>query len=142
MERRGARRRRGIQGALRGVPDRAQNSIRKEKTMMRKMLVLTAAFSTLALAENYSGKLLDATCYDQQKKASGCDATSQSVSFALDVSGKVYKLDAAGNSQAASAIRNRADRADPNKPQSKEVMAKVTGNEKGGTITVESIEVQ
>lgn len=96
----------------------------------------------LALAENYSGKLLDASCYDQQKKSASCDATSATTAFAIDVSGNVYKLDKTGNTKAAAALKNRADRTDPTKPQSKDVMAQVTGSETGGTIAVESIDVQ
>ena len=95
-----------------------------------------------ALAANFSGKLVDASCYDQQKKVAGCDATSTTTAFAIEVSGKVYKLDSAGDAKAADAIKNRADRTDPSKPQSKEVMAKVTGTEKGGTIAVEDLAVQ
>ncbi len=113
---------------------------------MRRILGLIAfssVFSILAFAESYSGKLLDASCFDQKKTSLSCDATSKTKAFALDVSGTVYKLDAAGNSKAADALKNRADRAtDPNKQESKEVMAKVNGTEKGGTITVESIDVQ
>jgi hypothetical protein len=99
-------------------------------------------FSMCALAANYSGKLLDASCYDQQKKADSCNATSNTTAFALEVSGTVYKLDSTGNSKASDAIKNRADRSDPSKPQTMELMAKVDGTEKGGIITVESIAVQ
>lgn len=113
---------------------------------MRRFLSLvafSAVFSILALAESWSGKLLDGTCYDQQKKVGACDATSGTTAFALDASGNVYKLDAAGNSKASEALKNRADRAaDPSKPQSKQVMAKVEGTEKGGIIAVERIDVQ
>jgi len=112
---------------------------------MRRILSLGAllgVFSMLALAESYSGKLLDASCYDQQKKSSGCDATSSTTAFAIEASGSVYKLDRAGNTKASAALKNRADRSDPTKQQSKEVMAKVEGSEKGGTITVESVDVQ
>ena len=103
---------------------------------------LLGAFSMVALAESYSGKLLDASCYDQQKKASACDATSTTASFAIEAGGTVYKLDSAGNSKASAALKNRADRVDPSKAQSKEVMAKIDGTEKSGTITVTSIDVQ
>jgi len=107
------------------------------------LLALSAVFSVLAFAENWSGKLLDASCYNQQKRSAGCDATSSTTSFAIDVSGTIYQLDAAGNSKASSALKNRADRADPTKqPQSKAVMATVRGSEKNGTIIVEEIEVQ
>ena len=112
---------------------------------MRKILLpmtLLGVFSMCALAGNYSGKLLDASCYDQQKKADSCSATSNTTAFALEVSGTVYKLDSAGNSKASAAIKNRADRSDPSKPQPKEVMAKVDGTETGGTIAVENSDVQ
>lgn len=112
---------------------------------MRKILLpmtLLGVFSMSAFAANYAGKLLDASCYDQQKKAGSCSATSNTTAFALEVSGTVYKLDSAGNSKASAAIKNRADRTDPNQTQPKEIMAKVDGTEKGGTIAVESIDVQ
>jgi hypothetical protein len=105
-------------------------------------MAVAGALSTFALAESYSGKLLDASCYDKQKQANACDATSSTTAFAIEASGTVYKLDRAGNAKAAAAIKNRADRADPKQPQSKDVMAKVDGTEKGGTITVENVEVQ
>ena len=112
---------------------------------MRRFLSIAAVFgvfSVAALAESYTGKLVDASCVDQQKKASGCNATSTTTSFALDANGMVYKLDSAGNAKATAALKNRADRVDPSKPQSKEVMAKIEGAEKGGTIAVTSIDVQ
>jgi hypothetical protein len=116
----------------------------KEEDMRRLLLPVTllGVFSMCALAANFSGKLVDASCYDQQKKVAGCDATSTTTAFAIEVSGTVLKLDSAGNAKAADAIKNRADRTDPSKPQPKEVMAKVTGTEKGGTIAVEDIAVQ
>jgi hypothetical protein len=99
-------------------------------------------FSILAFAENFSGRLLDASCYDQQKTAAMCDATSKTTAFALEANGAVYKLDGGGNTKAATAIKSRADRSDPAKPQSTEVTAKVSGTQKEGMITVETIEVQ
>lgn len=98
-----------------------------------------------AFAADYSGKLIDATCNQQQPqtKAASCDATSATTSFAIDVSGKIYKLDAAGNTKAATALKDRADRStDPSKALSSAMIAKVTGTEKEGVINVESIEVQ
>jgi hypothetical protein len=116
----------------------------RNKTMriILSFVALSSVFSMLAMAETYNGKLLDATCYDQQKKAAACDATSSTSTFALEVGGAVHRLDRVGNTKAAAALKNRADRSDPSQPQSKEVMAKVDGTEKGGTITVENIEVQ
>jgi hypothetical protein len=113
---------------------------------MRKtlcLLTLSVTLSTLAFAGSWSGKLIDASCYDKQQSATGCDASGATRSFALDVSGKVYKMDAAGNQKASAALKNRADRAaDPTKPPSTEVMARVEGTEKDGMIAAETIEVQ
>ncbi|HEY3739270.1 MAG TPA: hypothetical protein VGL53_05475 [Bryobacteraceae bacterium] len=106
------------------------------------LLAISTVLAGLALAEGWSGKLLDASCYDQQKKSDSCDATSKTVSFALESNGTVYKLDSVGNSKAVEALRNRADRADPNQPQSTQVIARVDGVEKGGIIAVESLDVQ
>jgi hypothetical protein len=112
---------------------------------MRKAFLTIALSSVLpmvALAGNWSGKLLDASCYEQQKKAASCDPTSKTTAFGIDVSGTFYKFDRAGNTKAMTALKDRADRADPSKSQSTEVTAKVNGSENGGTIAVESIDVQ
>jgi len=107
------------------------------------LLVIALAFTGLALADNFTGKLLDAACYDQAKGAKPCDATATTASFAVNVSGRVYKLDDAGNAKAAEAIKSRADRsADPSKATSGEISAKVTGTMEGQTIKVETIEVR
>ena len=114
---------------------------------MRRSVTLfafLAVFSALALAESWQGRLVDATCYDQQKSAATCDPTSSTTSFALFVANKPLKLDAAGNSKAAEAIKSRADRSsDPNKPATGQVMAKVTGTQDGESgVKVESIVIQ
>jgi hypothetical protein len=74
---------------------------------MKTLLPLAALCSLLSVAafgENYSGKLIDANCYSQQKKAAGCDASNASTAFALEVSGKVYALDATGNAKAVEGV--------------------------------------
>ena len=108
------------------------------------LCALVAVFSALAMAENFSGRLIDSSCYDLQKNATKCDPTASTTMFALDVAGKIYKLDDAGNAKAVSAVKNRADRAsEPGKPAATQVHAKVTGTKDGDdTIKVESIEVQ
>jgi len=116
-------------------------------TLMKRFLgaaVLLGSLSIAAMAEDWSGKLIDATCNDQREheKTISCDATKATTAFALDVSGKIYKLDAAGNAKAATALKYRADTPDPSNPQSTEVKAKVTGTEAGGMILVENIGLQ
>jgi hypothetical protein len=112
---------------------------------MRRFLTicgLLAVSSALALANDYTGKLLDSACYQQQKSASGCDATSATTAFAIDISGKVYDLDSGGNAKAAQALKTRADRStEPNKPPKGPVAAKVVGTLSGNTLQVDTIEV-
>ncbi|HTS29446.1 MAG TPA: hypothetical protein VMH81_26435 [Bryobacteraceae bacterium] len=114
---------------------------------MRRILTLcacVAVITTLALAESWTGRLVDASCYDQQKSATTCDPTSSTTAFAIIAAGKAYKLDDAGNAKAVEAMKNRADRStNPNAPASNSVAAKVTGTKDGdNTIKVESIQVQ
>jgi hypothetical protein len=109
------------------------------------MFTLLAVFSGLALAESWQGRLVDTTCYEQNKSATTCDPTSSTTMFALLVSDKAYKLDSAGNSKTAEALKSRADRSsDPTKPPSTEVMAKITGTKDDGdnSLKVETVEIQ
>jgi len=114
---------------------------------MRKIVslfgILTVS-SVLAFAEDWQGRLVDASCYQQQKSPTACDPASSSTSFILYVSGTPYTLDAAGNQKAAAALKARADRsADPAKPPSSQVMAKVTGTKDAGdSLKVDTIELQ
>lgn len=116
---------------------------------MRRILTMcacVAVFSVLALAESFSGRLVDASCMDQQKSAATCDPTSSTTSFAILVAGKAAKFDDAGNAKAIEALKSRADRSanptNPSTPPSTQVAAKVTGSKDGDNIKVEAIEVQ
>jgi hypothetical protein len=112
---------------------------------MRRLLTLfgtLAVFAALAFAENWTGQLADASCYEQNKTTKGCDATSSSATFVISISGKVYHLDESGNTKAGEAIRNRANRsADPNQAPAAAVNAKVSGKLEGETLKVDSIEI-
>ena len=113
---------------------------------MRKLYLLCASISIsagLALAEDWTGRLVDASCYAQNQKAKPCDARGATTAFLLDVNGEVYKLDAAGNSKAADALKNRADRSAPGAQGGSAVNAKVSGSTEGSdSIKVDSIVVQ
>lgn len=127
---------------------------------MRKtsLILALAAATAFAYADSWTGKLLDASCYDRMKDSSkpdsqkvdesSCAATAQSTAFVLSSSGKVYRLDAAGNTRAAAAMKNRAERSAPDPGAkagdqlTKDTMARVEGNETGGTITVTTIDLQ
>jgi hypothetical protein len=116
---------------------------------MRRLLILTTftgLFAVLGLAESYAGKLIDASCLDKPNPTvATCQPSSSTRTFALvDDSQKVYKLDQKGNSKAADALKNRADRsADPNATSKGDVVvAKITGTMNDGIVTVEAIEIQ
>ncbi len=112
---------------------------------MRKLLTIASSvafFSALALAESWSGKLIDATCMDQQKSATACNPTSTTTAFLVSVDGKTYRLDDAGNTKAMEALKNRADRTQPNAPTTTDVTAKINGTKEGDTIKVDTIQVQ
>jgi hypothetical protein len=113
---------------------------------MRRILTLGAAVlfvSALAFAETYSGKLVDASCAQQQKEAA-CSPTDSTAAFAIQVSGKTLKLDANGNKKAAQALKesnSSADRAKDPSAAGSQVMATVEGTLAGDEIKVDSIEV-
>lgn len=104
-----------------------------------------ALFSAVCFAETFTGKLIDASCADQQQSVNGCVPTSSTTRFAIALpAGKTYRLNADGNAKASQALKSRADRmADPSAPQvSQGVKARVTGTLEGDIIKVESLEVQ
>lgn len=112
---------------------------------MLRAFTLTAVLafaSVMAFAETFTGTLVDASCAAQQKTAT-CAPTASTASFGILVSGKLMKLDAAGNQKAAAALKDSnssADRAkDPNSPTP--VTAKVDGTLQGDEIKVDAIEV-
>jgi hypothetical protein len=120
---------------------------------MRKALTFLAVpvvFSAVAFADNWSGNLIDSSCYDRQnqtlkdadKAAEACMANDQTTSFAVHTSGKVFKLDSAGNTKAKTAISSRADRSAPGGAASKSINATVTGTESAGTIAVTEVQVK
>jgi hypothetical protein len=100
----------------------------------------------LALADTYTGVLVDAACPAEQKSAPVCNPTPHTTSFALIVPGdnlKTLKLDAAGNAKAAAALKNHnrgADRSkDPNTAVTS-LIATVVGSLNGEELRVESIQ--
>src|SRR5215467_8464311 len=88
--------------------------------------------SALALAETWSGKLIDASCADPQK-SEACVPTASTTAFAIHARGKVLKLDEAGNTKAADAMKNKANR---------QISATVQGTLSEDTIKVDSIELR
>jgi hypothetical protein len=105
------------------------------------VVAIAGVFAALALAENYNGRLLDATCIEQAK-SKVCDPTSTSTQFALNVEGKIFRLDDAGNAKAVEALKSRADRQKDPGPPVNTITAKVEGTKEAEVLRVEKIEVQ
>ena len=101
-------------------------------------------FTVLAFADNWTGRLIDANCTNQDKTAKDCDAGSGTTAFLLIAAdGKAYRLDDVGNRKALDALKNRADRsANPASPTGTQVIAKVSGDKDGDMLKVTTIEVQ
>lgn len=72
------------------------------------VVALILGFSVGARAEDWTGNLIDSVCYGLPEKTVPCDATTATTAFALDVMGKIFKLDATGNAKAAAAMKYRA----------------------------------
>jgi hypothetical protein len=96
------------------------------KTIAKAVSVLCLG-SLLCLAETWSGKVVDAACKDQAAAApapapapapeaqpsspvaNACEPTASTVAFGIELpDGKVLKLDSAGNTKAAEAMKNNA----------------------------------
>jgi hypothetical protein len=115
------------------------------KTIAKLGLAL-GVFATISFGDSWSGKLLDARCVersqqnpDRNSKKAGdpptCTASSSTGTFALQTSdGKIYRLDATGNSKAATALRGNPDNKSPE--------ADVAGALEGQILKVDSISVR
>ena len=115
------------------------------RTIVKLGLVLTS-FAVLSYGDTWSGKLLDAACVarnqqnpDRNSSKTGnpptCVASKSTGTFALRTSdGKIYKLDPAGNSKAATAVRGNPDNDSPE--------ADVSGAMEGDVLKVDSISVR
>jgi len=114
------------------------------KTIAKLGLAL-GVFAAMGYAENWTGKLIDASCHDrsqqnpadskQKGELATCAATASTTSFAIQTSdGKVYKLDASGNAKASTALKGN--------PNNSNATATVSGTMEGQTVKVDSISVQ
>jgi hypothetical protein len=119
----------------------------KGQTIMRRLMTIFAmagALSGLALAETWSGTLLDATCMNRHHGSRSCDARTKTTAFLLDVNGTKYRLDGKSNDEARSVMEARADKAsNPDATKAVPVQAQITGRMRSnGKIRAEIISVQ
>ena len=110
-----------------------------------KLGLALGMFAAVGYAENWTGKLIDASCNDrsqqnpaeskQNSDLASCAATASTTSFAIQTSdGKIYKLDASGNAKASTALKGN--------PDNKNATATVSGTMDGQTVKVDSISVK
>ncbi len=111
-----------------------------------KLGLALGMFAAVSYGDTWSGKLLDATCVERNRENPDrnstktgnpptCTASKSTGAFALQTSdGKVYKLDPAGNSKAATALRGNPDNDSPE--------ADVAGAMQDQILIVDSISVR
>ena len=110
-------------------------------------LGMTLCFAAaLGSGATWTGKLIDASCYDSRKTTSEphgkvsevCAPSPSTTSFAFRTSsGKVYKIDDSGNSKLASDIQNGVLKKD----KDGDIHAVITGKRKAGVVKLNSVVV-
>ena len=104
---------------------------------MRRLAALFITFSAFAMAETWSGTLVDVMCKNQDLAnhtrdcALKCSKSGYGVVLA---DGKFLKFDEAGNAKALAALKASS--------KEKDLKTKVTGSADGDTLQVETIELQ
>jgi hypothetical protein len=103
-----------------------------------KVGIIVLAAAALGLADSWSGKLIDANCKPDPNSSSkdsspSCAPTPSTRVFAIQTAdGKVFRLDNAGNTKAAAALKE-----DPTKTS-----VTVSGSLDGQMVKVDSIDLQ
>ena len=106
-------------------------------TRLTKIALSFSLFAGLAVAETWSGTLVDVMCKgrDLANHTKQCALKCAKSGFGLVLSdSKFVKFDEAGNSKAVAALKAT--------DKEKDLKAKVTGKMEGDLIQVESIDIQ
>jgi len=104
---------------------------------MRKLLVISAISVVSAMADTWTGSVVDVMCKgkDLANHTKSCNVSCAAGGFGLVLSdGKFVKFNETGNAKALAAIKATA--------KEKDLKAKVTGTLDGEVIKVQSIEIQ
>ena len=114
---------------------------------MRKLFTICAmlgGLSGFAMAETWTGTLLDANCLHRHHATRACDAKPSTTSYILDVNGTNYRLDGKSSYDAQGVMQARADKtSNPDATKATPVNATITGRlRSNGRIRAEIIEVQ
>jgi hypothetical protein len=109
---------------------------------MQKLLTIGTMFAALsgfAMAETWSGTLVDANCVKHHKATKSCDAKGSTTVFALDADGKTYYLDTASNDAARQTLASRKEDGNKSKPVGATIVGKTRSS---GKLHAERIELQ
>ncbi|MGH9658469.1 MAG: hypothetical protein ACRD96_07990 [Bryobacteraceae bacterium] len=104
---------------------------------MKKLLSFALLFSSAALAETWSGTLVDVMCKgrDLASHTAKCGIACAKSGFGLVLAdGKFVKFDETGNAKALAALKATS--------KEKDLKAKISGTLDGETIQVSTIELQ
>jgi hypothetical protein len=102
-----------------------------------KSFVLALMLGSLAMAESYSGTVVDVMCKgkDLASHTRECAITCSKSGYGLvTADGKFLKFDEGGNARALSTLKKQT--------KEKDLKAKVTGSVSGDVLKVESIDFQ
>jgi hypothetical protein len=103
----------------------------------KKTLILVVVFGASALAENWTGTVVDVMCKgkDLANHTTKCAVSCAKGGYGLVLpDGKFVKFDETGNAKALGALKATT--------KEKDVKAKVTGSLDGEVIKVEAIQIQ
>jgi hypothetical protein len=115
--------------------------------MLGKCGIMLGFGAMLSYGATWTGKLLDATCYDTRKASvksnedftKACAPTASTTEFAIRTpSGKVYKVDSAGNSALADDLQKGVLKKD----HDGDIHATINGSRDGKVVKVNSVNVE
>jgi len=125
--------------------------INKEKNVMKtasRVGIILGFSAVFSFAESWTGKVLDAGCFESQKTtekksseslARTCAPTATTMDFMIQTSdGKVYKVNSSGNAELAKDIQTGVLKKD----KDGDIHATVTGSLEDGIVKVDAIQLE
>jgi hypothetical protein len=120
---------------------------------LTKLGIILGMVGMISYAETWTGRLIDAQCYDSKATATSagqkspassgekldreCAPTAATTNYALHADNKVYKLDSSGNAKVATEMQSGALKLD----KDGDLHATVSGSVQGDTVKVDTIKV-
>ena len=113
------------------------------------LLATLAAFLSspfASLADEWSGKLVDANCTNSNGGPHACDAGPNTTAFGLVVAGQPYLFNGRGNRKASEAVKQFIDTGDAQSgaysSSASNITVSVTGTRAGKTLLVNRVVIQ